>query len=211
MHSIGLSPIYLVNRDADETAAIIKQFSNWDLRPLESVEAAKAALAEGDQRGVKLACGVGAIPSIEPVSEAEKLVYEISKTLFAHSYDVSSAPKQPEGFLPLPKKPVHLEMAYKVSSVLNGRRYYPTYQSVLLTPTNLSQPRMTLIRQIAEDRNWQTICGVEVCPPTRHVRSSLTMDFQVVLEGCFEQTYAWTGMVVDLETREAGRKILRHE
>ncbi|KAK4702194.1 hypothetical protein P7C70_g4032, partial [Phenoliferia sp. Uapishka_3] len=168
MHSIGLSPIYLVNRDADETAAIVAQFSDWDLRPLESVEAAKAALAEGDKSGVKLAASVGAIPSIEPVSDAEKLVYEIAKTVFAHKYDASSATSQPQGFLQLPKKPVHLEMAYK--------------------------PRMTLIRKIADDRDWQTICGVEV-----------------VLEGCFEQSFAWTGKVVDFETREAGRKILRQE
>ncbi|KAL8283693.1 hypothetical protein RQP46_005488 [Phenoliferia psychrophenolica] len=168
MHAIGLSPIYLVNRDAEETAAIVKQFAAWDLRPIESVAAAEAALAEGDRTGVKLAAGVGAIPSIEPVTDAEKLVYEIARTLFAHKYDASAAPVQPKGFLQLPKAPVHLEMAYK--------------------------PRMTLIRKIAEDRGWKTICGVEV-----------------VLEGCFEQTYAWTGKVVPLETREAGRKILRQE
>ncbi|KAI5475359.1 3-dehydroquinate synthase [Pseudohyphozyma bogoriensis] len=168
MNSIGISPIFLINRDATETAAIISQFNDLDLRPLENVEAAKAALAELDKSGVRLAAGVGAIPSIEPVTEAEKMVYEVAKAVFEHPYDVSDAPAQPANVLSLPSKPVHLEMAYK--------------------------PRMTLIRKIAEDRKWQTICGVEV-----------------VLEGCFEQTYAWTGKIVPLEVREAGRKVLRAE
>ncbi|KAM0753951.1 Aminoacid dehydrogenase-like protein [Meredithblackwellia eburnea MCA 4105] len=166
MHQLGLSPIFLVNRDEEETSAIVKQFSDWDLRPIESVEAAKSALSALEKEGTRLVAGVGAIPSIEPVTEAEKRVYEIAKTLFEHPYDSSQAKAQPEGFLPLPNRPVHLEMAYK--------------------------PRMTLIRKIADDRNWETICGVEV-----------------VLEGCFEQAYLWTGKVVDLPTREAARKLLR--
>ncbi|ORY56197.1 hypothetical protein BCR35DRAFT_335500 [Leucosporidium creatinivorum] len=165
MHAIGLSPIYLVNRDLEETASIVEQFKDWDLRPLETVEEAKGALAKGEKEGVRLAAGVGAIPSIEPKTEAEKRVYEIAKTLFEHPYNASRV-KAEEGFLSLPSKPVHLEMAYK--------------------------PRMTIIRQIAEDRGWQTICGVEV-----------------VLEGCFEQCYLWTGKIVPSEVREGGRKILR--
>lgn len=135
MHAIGLSPIFLVNRDAEETASIVRQFKDWDLRPLETVEQAKEALAEGEKQGFKLAAGVGAIPSIEPATEEEKRVYEIAKVLFEHPYDAGGVQAE-QGFLSLPSKPVHLEMAYK--------------------------PRMTIVRQIAEERGWQTICGVEV-------------------------------------------------
>jgi quinate dehydrogenase len=105
MHAIGLSPIYLVNRDPEETASIVEQFKDWDLRPLETVEQAREALAEGDKAGVRLAAGVGAIPSIEPATEAEKRVYEIDKVLFEHPYDASGAHTAQE-FLSLPSKPV---------------------------------------------------------------------------------------------------------
>ncbi|ORY56202.1 hypothetical protein BCR35DRAFT_355663 [Leucosporidium creatinivorum] len=135
MHAIGLSPIYLVNRDAGETAAIVAQFGEWDLRPLETVEEAKEALAKGEKEGVRLAAGVGAIPSIEPKTEAEKRVYDIARLLFEHPDDASGA-KAEEGFLALPSKPVFVEMAY--------------------------HPPMTLIRTIAESAGWKTVCGTEV-------------------------------------------------
>lgn len=166
LHSIGFSPIFLVNRDEEETAAIVAQFSEYDLRALTSVEQAKEALVKLNKAGTSLAASVGAIPSIEPVTDAEKLVYEISKTVFAHPYDPSISAVAPSHFLPLPQKAVHVEMAYK--------------------------PPMTLIRRIAEDRNWATVCGMEI-----------------VAEVCFEQAYAWTGQIVPLETREKVREALR--
>ena len=95
--------------------ATVQQFPQLDIRPLTSVAQAKEALKELDDSGVTLCAGVGAIPSIEPQSDAEKNVYEIAKVLFEHSYP-SDRKSQPAGSMQLPAKPCFLEMAYKVSS-----------------------------------------------------------------------------------------------
>ncbi|GAA5852000.1 hypothetical protein JCM8547_000123 [Rhodosporidiobolus lusitaniae] len=167
MNELGLSPIFLVNRDPVETAAIIAQFPALNLRALTSVEEAEKELDELESRGVKLAAGTGAIPSIEPQTEGEKMVYEVAKAVFARDYKKGEK-ETTAGSIALPEKPVCLEMAYK--------------------------PRMTIMRRIAEERGWATICGVEV-----------------VLEGCFEQAKLWTGKEIPLDVREAGRKVLREE
>lgn len=105
LHAMGLSPIYLVNRDAEETAGIVEHFKEWDLRSLETLQAAQEALAQADRDGVKLVAAVGAIPSVEPVTEEEKRVYEIAGTLFGHEYEEGGATLG-ERYLPLPSKPV---------------------------------------------------------------------------------------------------------
>lgn len=88
-------------------------FKQLDLRPLEDTEQAGKVLQELDANGVKVCVGVGAIPSIAPESEAEKLVYAIADTVFKYSYE---APVEQETeFLNLPKVACFLEMAYKVS------------------------------------------------------------------------------------------------
>ncbi|KAM0756154.1 hypothetical protein T439DRAFT_22136 [Meredithblackwellia eburnea MCA 4105] len=166
LHTLGLSPIYIVNRDPEETASIIRQFAQFDVRALESAEQAREELSKAETNGIRLLTGIGAIPSIEPVTEAEKQVYEIAKVVYNHSYNPAPSLPQHAGYLELPKRPVHVEMPYK--------------------------PPMTLIRTIASQAGWETICGVEC-----------------VLECCFEQAYAWTGHVVPLETREAARKVIR--
>ncbi|KAI5477383.1 3-dehydroquinate synthase [Pseudohyphozyma bogoriensis] len=132
---MAVSPIFLVNRDPVETAAIVDQFKQLDIRPLEDVDAARAALAELDRSGTRLAVSVGAIPSVAPQTDAEKMVYATIEAIFSHVYDAAGVSSKATEFVALPAKPVHLEMAYK--------------------------PRMTLIRQIAEKHGWQTLCGVE--------------------------------------------------
>ncbi|GJN89458.1 hypothetical protein Rhopal_002444-T1 [Rhodotorula paludigena] len=166
MNRLGLSPIFMINRDADETQAIMDQFPDYDLRPLETVEQAEAELEKTTSQGITLCAGTGAIPSIEPATEAEKNVYEVAKRVFAWPYNRPIPDASDADYLALPQKPVFLEMAYK--------------------------PRMTIMRGIAEERGWSTICGVEV-----------------VLEGCFEQCKLWTGIDVPFDVREGGRRILR--
>lgn len=90
----------------------MKQFPHVDIRPVTSTDEARQVLAELDSKGTRLTVGVGAIPSIEPQSTAEKNVYEAAKTLFSHT---STPPKQqPSGHIAHPAKPTFLEMAYKV-------------------------------------------------------------------------------------------------
>ncbi|GJN94686.1 hypothetical protein Rhopal_007777-T1 [Rhodotorula paludigena] len=96
LSSMGLSPIFLVNRDPTETASIISTpaFAKYDLRALEKEEQWSNEEAE------RIACGVGAIPSFQPQTEGEKMVYRLAELVFE-----SSGKK--EGKRPL------LEMAYK--------------------------------------------------------------------------------------------------
>lgn len=78
---MGLSPLWLINRDPKETAAIIStpSFAKYDLRALEREEQWTEEEAE------RVACGVGAIPSFEPVTEGEKNVYRLAEKVFATS------------------------------------------------------------------------------------------------------------------------------
>ena len=123
LSSLGLSPLYLINRDPTETAAIISTpaFARYDLRALERDEDWTEDEAE------RVACGVGAIPSFEPQTEGERNVYRMAEKVFASSgsrpgrkrplvrrpSSLSISPRRcpaPDAFSPRSQ----LEMAYKV-------------------------------------------------------------------------------------------------
>ncbi|KAI5474708.1 hypothetical protein MNV49_002553 [Pseudohyphozyma bogoriensis] len=77
--NLGLSPIFILNRDPLETAEIIKQYpkeKGYDLRALKGVE------EWGEEEMEKVVVGVGAIPSAEPKTEGEKMVYEVAEKIF---------------------------------------------------------------------------------------------------------------------------------
>ena len=69
-------PVRLALQDPQETRDIIASFPQYDLRPLESVDAWTPELA------AHLGCGVGAIPSFEPVTDGEKMVYAVATKIF---------------------------------------------------------------------------------------------------------------------------------
>ncbi|SCZ96396.1 BZ3500_MvSof-1268-A1-R1_Chr8-2g10166 [Microbotryum saponariae] len=73
---LQISPIFLINRDPTETAVMIKSFPQYDLRALDHVDQWSEEWVE---RGV---VGVGAIPSLEPVTEGEKNVYTVARKVF---------------------------------------------------------------------------------------------------------------------------------
>ncbi|GEM12678.1 pentafunctional AROM polypeptide [Rhodotorula toruloides] len=83
LSTLGLSPLWLINRDPKETAAIIStpSFAKYDLRALERED--KWTNEEAD----RVACGVGAIPSFEPVTEGEKNVYRLAEKVFSTSIE----------------------------------------------------------------------------------------------------------------------------
>ncbi|GAA5831590.1 hypothetical protein JCM11251_000761 [Rhodosporidiobolus azoricus] len=95
---LGLSPIHLINRDPIETASIIASFPQYDLRALDSEEKWTTDDAE------RVACGVGAIPSFEPQTEGEKMVYRVAEKVFETSGKYG-------------KRPL-MEMAYKPHQTL---------------------------------------------------------------------------------------------
>ncbi|BGP52306.1 hypothetical protein JCM10450v2_008277 [Rhodotorula kratochvilovae] len=96
LSALGLSPLYLINRDPTETASIIATpaFAKYDLRALEREE------QWTEEEAARVACGVGAIPSFEPQTEGEKNVYRLAERVF------SSSGSRPG------KRPL-MEMAYK--------------------------------------------------------------------------------------------------
>ncbi|BGP20924.1 hypothetical protein JCM10213_000574 [Rhodosporidiobolus nylandii] len=103
LSQMRLSPLYLLNRDPSETAQIISSpaFAKYDLRALD--DDVLGSWTEEDVENV--ACGVGAIPSFEPQTEGEKMVYRVAERVFELS-------GKKEGRRPL------MEMAYKPHQTL---------------------------------------------------------------------------------------------
>jgi quinate dehydrogenase len=140
---LGLSPLYLLNRDAGETQDVVSHFAaggyKLDLRPLRSVaefDAEAERRASGETGNV--ACCIGAIPAITPQSDDEKMVYTLAHAFFREQYTPtasSTAPPAGAAYLPLPAARPFLEMCYK--------------------------PRMTPLLKYASQQGWAAIGGVE--------------------------------------------------
>lgn len=71
---MGCSPIYLINRDPQETQAVVDHFPDLELIPLMDEATTKAELKKQADGHKRLCVGVGAIPAIDPVTDAEKMV-----------------------------------------------------------------------------------------------------------------------------------------
>ncbi|UZJ55200.1 hypothetical protein CBS101457_004520 [Exobasidium rhododendri] len=120
LHNLGLSPLYLLNRDEQESLDVVQHFStmNIDLRPLRSMEAYERERALREQGKVgKVVAAVGAIPAFEPATADEKMVYTIAHSFFEESYDAFHLPVAPapadQRNLPLSAKRPFLDMCYK--------------------------------------------------------------------------------------------------
>lgn len=148
LHTLGLSPIFLINRFPDEVAAVQKSFPQLHdkLVHLDSVEKAEAYLAPSSKDGSKprkdvpgLLMIVGAIPAIPPQTSAERLVYTIVTSILTIPYilpvSMTSAVAGSPGVLPLPHNRLFLDMAYK--------------------------PRLTPMLRIASALGWTPIDGVQ--------------------------------------------------
>lgn len=78
---MGCSPIFLINRDPSETQAVVDHFPNVNLIPLMDEATAREELQKQNAAGKRLCVGVGAIPAIDPVTDAEKMVR--SRTIYS--------------------------------------------------------------------------------------------------------------------------------
>ncbi|EJD42207.1 NAD(P)-binding protein [Auricularia subglabra TFB-10046 SS5] len=82
LHHMGLSPIYLINRDRDELRDVVAHFAAADpavtLCPLYTM----AEWVQLRETAGPVAAGVSAIPAVEPVSDAEKMVWIITCAFF---------------------------------------------------------------------------------------------------------------------------------
>lgn len=132
---LGLSPIYLINRDPTETKDMIAAFPQYVLKALDGVDQWTQQMED------TVAAGVGAIPSFEPVTDGEKMVYAVSERVFASRNLVG-------------RSRLFLEMCYKVRPGFVPRASLRwTYSSLL------PQPRKTIMYNIAASYSWNVIEG----------------------------------------------------
>lgn len=105
---MNLSPIYLLNRDTEETDHLRELFPTIDLIPLNYGWRVRQAHSNLRRAGKVLVAGVGAIPSVAPRTEAEARLYRTARNLFR----LADPPTPAEGTdeLVLPTKPVFVDM-----------------------------------------------------------------------------------------------------
>ncbi|KZV83795.1 NAD(P)-binding protein [Exidia glandulosa HHB12029] len=142
LHKLGLSPIYLLNRLAEETQEVVAHFEGVvDVKPLRTMlQWAQQSNARVVGEVGPVIAGVGCIPALPPVTAEEKMVYTLSQSFFAEPFDVALvAPTQDTvasaTTILLPSKRIFLDMCYK--------------------------PRLTPLLREAVQFDWHTIGGVE--------------------------------------------------
>lgn len=149
LHQLGLSPIYLLNRDETETAVVLTHFKgSIDLRPVHTVEEFHRQRQLRERGNIAhVVIGVGAIPAVKPSTDAEKMVYTLANMFFAepygalleshHSHKLSrvEAQKSITGTFPLPPSRPFLDMCYT--------------------------PRRTPLLAAAESQGWSPVGGIE--------------------------------------------------
>ncbi|THU89351.1 hypothetical protein K435DRAFT_761179 [Dendrothele bispora CBS 962.96] len=137
LHTIGLHPIYLVNRDVDEVAQVRANFPDLvkagSLVHLTSPTLVEELLAQPTSPKVLMI--VGAIPAIAPKTKEERMVYTTASHILTIPYEPPVVPEGSVDSLPIPMKRLFLEMAYK--------------------------PRLTPMLQVATAHGWEPIVGTE--------------------------------------------------
>jgi len=115
LHTIGLHPIYLVNRDANEVAQVQANFPDLvkagSLVHLTSPTLVEELLAQPESPKVLMI--VGAIPAIPPKTKEERMVYTTASHILTIPYEPPMLPEGSKDSLPIPTKRLFLEMAYK--------------------------------------------------------------------------------------------------
>ncbi|KAG6910710.1 hypothetical protein DXG01_008240 [Tephrocybe rancida] len=105
---LGLSPLFLVNRDLAEARAVQTSLPQLTIIHLQNSEDAESHLGQPESPHILMI--VGAIPSNPPVTRQERSVYSTASTILTMPY---TKPKDFAGNLPVPQRRIFLEMAYK--------------------------------------------------------------------------------------------------
>ncbi|KAG6870907.1 hypothetical protein C0992_012139, partial [Termitomyces sp. T32_za158] len=129
---LGLSPLFLVNRDPAEVHAVQSTLSHLTIIHLTNSEDVQRHLGQRESPTVLMV--VGAIPATPPATPQERGVYSTVSTLLAIPY-VKPAQTQSDKGLPIPDRRIFLEMAYK--------------------------PRVTPMLRLALAHGWHGIDGVQ--------------------------------------------------
>ncbi|KAF5383256.1 hypothetical protein D9615_004904 [Tricholomella constricta] len=110
---LGLTPLFLVNRDRAEVRAVQESLPHLDIIHLQSPDDVETYLGQPDS--VKVLMVVGAIPSTPPATPQERLVYSIVSTVLTIPY---LKPEAPSEGLPIPERRIFLEMAVQTMLAL---------------------------------------------------------------------------------------------
>ncbi|KAK4055139.1 hypothetical protein OIV83_000419 [Microbotryomycetes sp. JL201] len=136
LQEMGAGSVLIVNRDQEEIDVLVKEWSGTILiKSIASSESLQKELAQLADIGQTVVAAVACIPSeYAPVTLEEKRVFELAKQVFAFKKDLNAVSLSSE-FLPIPDRPILLDMAYK--------------------------PPMTPMRALAESHGWETVCGAQ--------------------------------------------------
>lgn len=166
LNLLGLTPIFLVNRDEAEIKAIQSDLSHLDLIHLTTPEHVEAYL--GGSNAVRIFMAVGAIRKccraacdrfqltfsqlacIKPQTPSERMVYTTASAIFTMPY-VLTTPSSLD-VLPEPKRPIFLEMAVCFHST----------RSTQLNDTLQYKPKITTMYKVASAHDWHVIGGIQV-------------------------------------------------
>ncbi|KAJ7497014.1 hypothetical protein FB451DRAFT_1120135 [Mycena latifolia] len=146
--TLGLHPIFLANRDVAEVKAGACAF-RWRFPSANEDDTVQVALPHltlvhlqhpdqveevlAQPTSPRILMIVGAIPAVAPVTQAERMVYTTVSSILSIPYNPPRLP--PGSMLPLPRKRLFLEMAYK--------------------------PRITPMLKIAAAHGWDPIDGIQ--------------------------------------------------
>ncbi|KAK7031708.1 Pentafunctional arom polypeptide [Favolaschia claudopus] len=104
---LGLSPIFLINRDVDEVRQVMVAMPHLKFIHLRDPTDVENYLVGEHKPCVLMA--VGCIPSFAPQTLAERMVYTTASAVFTVPYTMPESPT----LLPYPTKRLFLEMPYK--------------------------------------------------------------------------------------------------
>lgn len=175
LHNLGLSPLYLLNRDEQETRDVVDHFSNMniDLRPLHSLEAFAYERALRDQGKVgQIACAVGAIPAFEPVTPSEKMVYTLAHAFFQEPYRAKELASK---IASIPSAGPSSSVPFRVISLPNKRPFLDMCYKPRLTP---------LLKYASTQTNsWSPIGGVEAMVEQGLAQARMWAASSAILDG----------------------------
>ncbi|KAH9812431.1 hypothetical protein DFH28DRAFT_930870 [Melampsora americana] len=166
LSSLNLSPIYLINRDHEETLGVMGQFPHLDLRAILDEEDFEAECTGRYAKPIPI--GVGCIPAIEPITDQEKLVYQLARLIFSIPY-VPEAKETDDDFIKAPTRPLFLEMAYKprqTPMLMNAQASgWATIEGIqAMIEQGLSQSRMWITGNAEADTTFDKKTGRRIIP-----------------------------------------------
>ena len=85
LHTLGIGRIFVVNRDAAETAALVAHFASVGIvvAPVERAADVDGLVGQLAAEGRRICCAAAAIPVLPITTAAEREVYAIAEALFA--------------------------------------------------------------------------------------------------------------------------------